>query len=365
MGTSDYSASIRTVKLSKLLLSFCLGKLVKLSEAIIHGLKILKIFTREVYTVGFFTFIYTMPDLLNYTGKPPNSFATHFIHTLEAEGFRVASTAQGPRGDQRKTLRITWRGIYIGLMAESFWGRKVPYACLYRFTKRDALNSVNKVPQGFDKHEFATQHSCDLNMLHLHSDYSGSYLWVQDEATSLRLMRDWARKIDEVFFGPTGEWKVEEIENDLRAILKDTSKSETERFAEVAVRLGQGKFRADLEQEFESACAVTRLAILPVLRASHIVPWRNSTSAQRLDPKNGLLLSANIDALFDRYMITFRSDGRLEVSKSVTQCELEKLGPIHDLQHAPCDRRAAYLRLHNAQFERLEQERLKYVKFSV
>lgn len=305
-----------------------------------------------------------MPNLLIYTGNAPNAFAMSFIRALEAEGFTVSPTVRGPREDQRKTLRITWRGIYIGLMSEVLWGRKIPYACLYRFTKNGEPFSVAKAPQGFDKGEFARQHGCDPDLLHVHSDYSGSYLWVQDESTSVRLMQDWARRIDEVFFRPTGSGEAEQIQNDLRTILEDRSKSETERLAEVAVRLGQGKFRADLEREFGNSCAATRLAVLPVLRASHIVPWRNSVGAQRLDPMNGLLLSANIDALFDRYMITFRPDGILEVSKSMTQRDLERLGPIQDLQSKPCDRRATYLRLHNAEFDRLEQKRLEYVRAS-
>lgn len=306
-----------------------------------------------------------MPDLSNYTGRPPNAFVMSFIRALEAEGFAVAPTGQGPRPGQRKTLRITWRDIYIGQLGEGLWGRKIPYACLYRF-RRDGkrFSLANKAPQGFDKDAFAQQHGCDPDLLHVHIDYSGSYLWVQDEATSLLLMQDWARRIDEVLFQPTGSREAEQIQNDLRTILEDSSKSETERLAEVAVRLGQGKFRADLEQEFGNACAATRLTFLPVLRASHIVPWRSSVGAQRLDPKNGLLLSANIDALFDRYMITFRPDGLLEVSKSVTQRDLERLGPIQDLQSKPCEKRAAYLRLHNAEFERLEQERLECVKAS-
>jgi len=306
-----------------------------------------------------------MPDLSNLNGNPPNAFAMSFILALEAAGFTVAPTVQGPIKDKPRTLRITWRGIYIGQMSENLWGRRLPYACLYRFTKDKAPFSVAKAPQGFDKDAFAQQHGCAPDLLHVYSDYSGSYLWVKDEATSLLLMQDWARRIDEVFFRPTGSQEAEQILNDLCTILEDTSKSETERVAEVAIRLGQGKFRADLEQEFGNACAATRLTVLPALRASHIVPWRNSVSTQKLDPKNGLLLSANLDALFDRYMITFRPDGKLEVSKSVTQHDLERLGPVQDLQSKPCDRRAAYLRLHNAEFERLEQERFEYVRTSV
>lgn len=306
-----------------------------------------------------------MPDLSNSTGEPLlNAFAMSFIRTLEMEGFTVAPTGQGLKEGRSKTLRITWRGIYIGQMTEGLWRRKIPYACLYRFTKDGKLTLVNHAPLDFDKDAFARKHGCDSKLLHVNRDYSGSYLWVQDEATSLHLMQDWARRIDEVFFPPRGSREPECIQNDLCTLLEDLSKSETERLAEVAVRLGQGKFRADLELEFGNACASTRLAVRPVLRASHIVPWSNSVGAQRLDPMNGLLLSANIDALFDRYMITFRPDGKLEASKLITKPDLERLGPIQDLQRKPCDERAAYLRQHNAEFERLERERLEYVKAS-
>lgn len=307
---------------------------------------------------------FSMPDLSSYTGKPLNAFAENVIRALEAENFTVTATQQGPKKDQRKTLRITWRGVYIGLMSEGLWGRKSPYACLYRFPKDRGGFAVAKAPEGFDKDAFARQHGCDPDLLHVHSDYSGSYLWVQDEVTSLVLMRDWARRIDEVFFKSAGSQNAAHIQQDLRTIMEDGSKSETQRLTEVAARLGQGKFRADLEQEFGNACAATRLAVLPALRASHIVPWRGSESAQRLDPKNGLLLSANIDALFDRYMITFRPDGKLEVSKSLAEHDLEKLGPLQDLQVKPCDRRADYLRQHNREFERLERERCEYVRVS-
>jgi putative restriction endonuclease len=35
-----------------------------------------------------------------------------------------------------------------------------------------------------------------------------------------------------------------------------------------------------------------------LLRASHIKPWSQSTDSERLDPANGILLAAHIDALF-------------------------------------------------------------------
>jgi predicted restriction endonuclease len=42
---------------------------------------------------------------------------------------------------------------------------------------------------------------------------------------------------------------------------------------------------------------------------SHIVPWRESTDAERLDVENGILLSPLLDALFDKHLISFNDDG--------------------------------------------------------
>ena len=78
------------------------------------------------------------------------------------------------------------------------------------------------------------------------------------------------------------------------------------------------KFRAALEREWNGACAVTGCDILQVLRASHIKPWGVSTDAERLNSNNGLLLSANIDALFDKGLISFKDDGMMMVSKQVS-----------------------------------------------
>jgi len=42
--------------------------------------------------------------------------------------------------------------------------------------------------------------------------------------------------------------------------------------------------------------------------ASHIKPWSACTNEERLDTRNGLLLSALMDKLFDRYFITFEPE---------------------------------------------------------
>ncbi|MGH7048141.1 MAG: HNH endonuclease [Stellaceae bacterium] len=46
-------------------------------------------------------------------------------------------------------------------------------------------------------------------------------------------------------------------------------------------------------------------------------PWRDSTHKQRLNPANGILLVANLDAVFDRFLISFDDDGHMRVSDRI------------------------------------------------
>lgn len=49
----------------------------------------------------------------------------------------------------------------------------------------------------------------------------------------------------------------------------------------------------------------------PVLIASHIKPFRKANASEAFDPNNGLLLSKNIDSLFDLNYLSFDDDGKL------------------------------------------------------
>jgi putative restriction endonuclease len=66
-----------------------------------------------------------------------------------------------------------------------------------------------------------------------------------------------------------------------------------------------------------SRCPLTGITEPALLRASHIVPWADSTDEQRLDVYNGLLLSALWDAAFDGGLVSFADDGAVLVSESV------------------------------------------------
>src|SRR5262249_9085101 len=93
----------------------------------------------------------------------------------------------------------------------------------------------------------------------------------------------------------------------------------------IDARCGQGLFREDLEHIWGNKCAVLGCETREVLRASHIKPWRNSTDEERLDPNNGLLLAAHLDALFDRGLISFRDDGSMMVSSRIAEADRNQL----------------------------------------
>lgn len=89
--------------------------------------------------------------------------------------------------------------------------------------------------------------------------------------------------------------------------------SNTEANAEVRQRIGQNIFRSILIEIYQGQCCVTGLNIKEILRASHILPWSENTH-NRLNPENGLLLSATYDAAFDKYLFSFDDDYRMVVS---------------------------------------------------
>ncbi len=120
----------------------------------------------------------------------------------------------------------------------------------------------------------------------------------------------------------------------------------------VRQRVGQNKFRDAMLDYWGGACAVTGVAIPEVLRASHAKPWAEcTTDAERLDVFNGFLLSANLDALFDRFLISFDEQGVLVIAPALAGTNLQLLGISPGMKlrwvnslHQP------YLAVHRARF---------------
>jgi hypothetical protein len=135
------------------------------------------------------------------------------------------------------------------------------------------------------------------------------------------------------------------VEADIKQIMTRVDLSATEREALVQARRGQGRFRQDLV-EYWQGCAVVGSAVQSILRASHIQPWRKSEDWERLDPANGLLLTANLDALFDDGLISFDDQGEMLISSRLCQNERSLLQIGGKLRKAPVANQIRYLKYH-------------------
>ena len=101
----------------------------------------------------------------------------------------------------------------------------------------------------------------------------------------------------------------------------------------VRQRVGQQTYRDAQLDYWGGACAVTGINVPEVLRASHAKPWADCTSdAERLDVFNGFLLVANLDALFDRFLISFDQQGGLLVSNALSEQQCNAIG-LHAALH--------------------------------
>ncbi len=86
----------------------------------------------------------------------------------------------------------------------------------------------------------------------------------------------------------------------------------------VKTRSNQHVFRKMILKIYNQSCCITGLNIPTVNRASHIIPWAEDKTI-RLDPRNGLCLSATYDAAFDEHLISLDDDYRMIISKGIAE----------------------------------------------
>jgi 5-methylcytosine-specific restriction protein A len=131
----------------------------------------------------------------------------------------------------------------------------------------------------------------------------------------------------------------------------DRLPNETERSGLVTSRVGQGAYRKRIIHRWEYQCAVTGFNKLNVLIASHIVPWASANDEERLDVNNGILLSPNYDALFDRHLMSFDKNGSILLSDSISTeaylkigvTGLEKIKGLNSVNHEYLERHRIHL----------------------
>ena len=86
-----------------------------------------------------------------------------------------------------------------------------------------------------------------------------------------------------------------------------------DKIVQATERIGQSFFRSTVLSAYNGRCCITGLSVPTLLVASHIVPWRLE-KLHRLNPRNGLALSALHDRAFDAGLITINEDMTVRVS---------------------------------------------------
>lgn len=129
-----------------------------------------------------------------------------------------------------------------------------------------------------------------------------------------------------------------------KALAKETARQSEMRKA----RQGQGLYREKLLSECPF-CPITMINDERLLIASHIKPWAVCTDAEKLDSKNGFMLSPLYDKLFDRGFMTFTEDRKIVLSNWLSPANKRRLG-VQDgqfIQLLPLDEvRKEYMKFH-------------------
>jgi putative restriction endonuclease len=105
-------------------------------------------------------------------------------------------------------------------------------------------------------------------------------------------------------------------DDDTDALMPEVFAEGRTRSATVQVRVNQAFFRRTVMASYLGRCCMSGLAHPRLLVASHIVPWGRD-KANRLNPRNGLLLSTLHDKAFDVGLITVSADHKIMVSDTL------------------------------------------------
>ena len=130
-------------------------------------------------------------------------------------------------------------------------------------------------------------------------------------SSALRSLKQYAEYEQEVIEADrivAGETNPTKISTKLIAHF-DITKEGEDKLSMTKQRKGQDYFRRMILANYGSRCALTRIDIPQLLVASHIIPWSNKLhKGDRLNPCNGICLSALYDKAFDQGLITFSPD---------------------------------------------------------
>ncbi|WP_399630154.1 HNH endonuclease [Sporosarcina sp. SG10008] len=114
-------------------------------------------------------------------------------------------------------------------------------------------------------------------------------------------------------------------------------------------RIGQSKFKQGLKSR-EAKCAICLVDVEGFLIASHIKPWKDCTSSERLDLDNDLLLCPNHDWLFDKGYISFEGNGDIMINPDNYQVIKSNMNIKESVKISLNDRQKEYMAWHRGNY---------------
>lgn len=173
--------------------------------------------------------------------------------------------------------------------------------------KRDVIGlmtvDISSIERGFfDKNELEEVKERAKNINFRDRKYNQiNYLW-----SFLKKLDD-LKIVDDILF----------FKEDEKVVLAEQLKKSSHKRDSYLHRLYKNHLKEESrEKQTKVKCMLEKLAY-PSLVASHIKPFIDSTIEEAYDPNNGLLLSRNMDILFDLGYITFACCGKIICSSTL------------------------------------------------
>jgi putative restriction endonuclease len=148
-------------------------------------------------------------------------------------------------------------------------------------------------------------------------------------STCLPIWNEYSNQKDKLFF-EAQQIKAKKHNNTVENELNITEQElqGVDRLAYVKQRVNQQAFRSMILNIYERRCAITGINISDMLVASHIIPWAENQK-ERLNPENGLCLSALYDKSFDKGYISIDNNYRVLISEKLKQYHNEPFYAKH------------------------------------
>lgn len=113
----------------------------------------------------------------------------------------------------------------------------------------------------------------------------------------------------------------------------------------VKARVNQSIYREMLLDKHQHCC-LCGVSDSRVLIASHIKPWCQSDSEEKVDINNGLLLCPNHDKVFDSGLITFSDEGNIIISDELSSNDRIFLNLRNDMKISLTEKSVEYMKYH-------------------